>query len=365
MSHVKDFFEIERGMQGITEEFIYNNPGDIPVISASSDKFTIFGNISEEVVSEGKIIDYPALLIIRVGKAGFTQIVDYEKYVVTENVLVLKPIKKYQNSFNMKWVENQLRPLLIKNARGEINGQRNISATIIERLKFNNITLNEQNSYSNLISSLEFIDFELKNSLNFLQDANIEYPLIEYDEVRIKDCFTISGGNSGLTEEAIYKSYTTESKDNIPIYSGATLDNNFMGFISKNEQSIIHNLKTFKAPAILVARKGNAGTMKYITDYEFTTNDDAYVMTLKEEWVDKINLIWFINQYQELFFNLVTSKSDNGTFNKTYAEKQIVKIPNINFQNNIAKKIILKEDIIKSMQDLEKKIEHLLNSQII
>ena len=138
-----------------------------------------------------------------------------------------------------------------------------------------------------------------------------------------------------------------------------------MGYISKNIPSSHLQLKIFKSPAILITRKGNAGTMNYISDYEFTTNDDAYVMTLKEEWVGKINLIWFINQYQELFFNLVTSKSDNGTFNKSYAERQFVKIPDINFQNEIANKIILKEKIVKSMQQLENKAEYLLNSKII
>lgn len=364
MSYVKDFFEITRGMSGITEEFIYNNPGDIPVISASSDKFTIFGCVNEEAIPKNKIINYPAVLIIRVGKAGFTQIVSYEKYIVTENVLVLIPKRKYVDSFNMKWVENQLRPELIKNARGEINGQRNISTTIIKKLKFNNIDLSEQEKYSKLILSLESIDSELKNSLDFLQNANIDYLFEEYDKIKIKDCFNILGGTSGLTEEIIYQNYTEQPNEEIPIFSGATLKNNFMGFIAKNNQSNI-NLKIFKGPAILVARKGNAGTMKYIPNYEFTINDDAYVMILKEEWIEKINLKWFINQYQELFFNLVTSKSDNGTFNKSYVERQIIRIPDINFQNNVAKKIQIKEEIIESMQKLENEVEYLLNSQII
>lgn len=365
MSYVKDFFEITRGMSGITEEFIYNNPGDIPVISASSDKFTIFGCVNEEAIPKNKIINYPAVLIIRVGKAGFTQIVSYEKYIVTENVLVLIPKRKYVDSFNMKWVENQLRPELIKNARGEINGQRNISTTIIKKLKFNNIDLSEQEKCSKLILSLESIDSELKNSLDFLQNANIDYLFEEYDKIKIKDCFNILGGTSGLTEETIYQSYTEDSDEKIPIFSSATIEDNFMGYISKKEQPFISNLKIFKGPAILVSRNGYAGTMNYIPDYEFTTNDHAYIMTLKENWRGKINLKWFINQYQELFFNLVTSKSDNGTFNKSYVERQIIRIPDINFQNNVAKKIQIKEEIIESMQKLENEVEYLLNSQII
>lgn len=365
MNEVKDFFKITRGADGLTEEFIYNNPGELPVISASSDKFTIFGHVDEKVISKNKLIDYPALLICRVGKAGFTHMVNYEKYVVTENVLVLEPKKKYLNSFNLKWVENQLRPLFIQNARGEINGQRNISSTIIRKLKFNNISLDEQNNYANLILTLESIDLELKNSLYFLQDANIKYEFNNYEKVKIDDCFKIEGGTSDLTEEVIYQCFTNDSDDKLPVFSGATLKNNFMGYISKNKSSSILDLKTFKGPVILISRNGYAGTMRFISEGEFTINDHAYVMTLKEEWSEKINLIWFINQYQELFFNLVTSKSDNSTFNKSYAERQIVKIPDINFQNEIANKIILKEKIVKSMQKLENKAEYLLNSKIV
>ena len=336
MSEVKDFFKINRGADGLTEEFIYNNPGELPVISASSDKFTLFGHVNEEVIPKNKIIDYPALLISRVGKAGFTHMVNFEKYVVTENVLVLTPKKKYINSFNLKWVENQLRPLFIQNAIGVIDGQRNISSTIIKKLKFDNISLDEQNIYSNLISTLESIDSELKNSLDFLLGSNIKYEFNDYEEVKIEDCFKIEGGTSDLTEEMIYQCFTNDSNDELPVFSGATLKNNFMGHISKNKSSSILNLKIFKAPVILISRNGYAGTMRFISEGEFTINDHAYVMTLKEEWLGKINLIWFINQYQELFFNLVTSKSDNSTFNKSYAERQIVKIPDINFQNEIA-----------------------------
>jgi len=47
MPTVEEYFEIGRGASGITEELIYNNPGDIPVVSATSDRFFIFGYGSE------------------------------------------------------------------------------------------------------------------------------------------------------------------------------------------------------------------------------------------------------------------------------------------------------------------------------
>jgi hypothetical protein len=79
--------------------------------------------------------------------------------------------------------------------------------------------------------------------------------------------------------------------------------------------------------------------MTLINKINFTTNDHAYVMTLKEKWKDKIDIYWFINHYQDLFYNIITSKSDNATFNKRYAKKQVVKIPNIEIQKRVSEKL--------------------------
>jgi len=58
------------------------------------------------------------------------------------------------------------------------------------------------------------------------------------------------------------------------------------------------------------------GSMTYIKEGRFTTNDHAYVLIPKKNWINKINLRWFTFQFQGLFQNLATSKSDNATFTK-------------------------------------------------
>jgi restriction endonuclease S subunit len=171
------------------------------------------------------------------------------------------------------------------------------------------------------------------------------------------------GGNSGLTEEFIYNNQPNTEEEKIPSFSRATLDQNF-GYIS--EKACPHNkkLKVFEGPAILVIRKGKAGKMIYIKETRFAINDDVYVMIPKKEWKDKINKRWFIHQYQELFYNLVTSKSDNATFNKEYAEKQRVIIPKREIQDKIADRLTKLDNLAMKLENLKREIGKIENCNI-
>jgi len=173
---------------------------------------------------------------------------------------------------------------------------------------------------------------------------------------RIEKVFDILAGNSGLTEEFLYENQPISDEDKISILSSATEKANLMGFISRNAKLNGKALKIFKGPCVLIARNGYAGTMTYIESMEFTANDHAYVLIPKKEWKDAVDLRWFVYQYQELFYRLVTSKSDNATFNKEYAERQIVKLPKIDEQERISNKL---REVDKTIQNFEYAIEAL------
>ena len=182
----------------------------------------------------------------------------------------------------------------------------------------------------------------------------------------MKQIFQFKGGNSGLTGDFIYNNQPNIENESIPIFSGATLKTNSMGCISKSALLKNKKMKIFNGSSILVARKGyNAGTITYIDNGEFTINDDAYVLVPKKEWKNKINLRWFLYQYQDLFYNIVSSKSDNATFNKTYAEKQKVIIPDKDFQDRIAEKLLKIEHLIEELERTNEHIEELLFCEII
>lgn len=173
------------------------------------------------------------------------------------------------------------------------------------------------------------------------------------------------GGNSGLTEEFVYNNQPNSLEERVPILSSATLDINLMGYISRFANPSNKKLKIYKGPCVLVARNGYAGTMTYIPKGEFTINDHAYVLTVKKKWCDRVNLRWFAYQYQGLFYNLVTSKSDNATFNKEYAEQQTIALPSRSFQDKIAEKIKELDDMLNLLEKLKNEIELIKNTEMI
>jgi len=363
---VKRFFQIGRGSSGITEELAYNLYGDIPIISATSDKFSVFDHISYNYAKDkGIILEKPTILIVRVGKAGKTQIVKYPKYIVTENVLYLQPKKKFEKDFNLKWVEQYLAKKLERYSRGELKGQRNISAEIIYRINFEKIDRCVQDEIAILRNMCEKTKQTIVEAIFQCQSLLRNDNITQGEEQEISNVFNIRGGNSRLIEEFIYQNLPESEEDKIEILTGATLETSAMGFISKKAKPNNKNLKIFEGPAILVVRKGIAGKMTYIPKGRFTTNDDAYVLTPKEAWKDKINLEWFISEYQELFLKIVTSKSDNATFSKEYAERQIIQIPYIDEQNRIMQKLTPLKVLIQKLCEIENKIDELLEYTII
>lgn len=363
---VKIFFKVGRGSSGITEELAYNLYGDIPIISATSDKFSVFDHISYNYAKDkGIILEKPAILIVRVGKAGKTQITKYPKYIVTENVLYLQPKKKFEKDFNLKWVEQYLAKKLERYSRGELKGQRNISAEIIYRINFEKIDKCVQDEIATLRNMCEETQQTIVEAIFQCQSLLRTDNIAQGEEQEISSVFNIRGGNSGLTEEFIYHNLPEIEEDKIEILTSATLERTAMGFISKNAKPNNKKLKIFEGPTILVARNGYAGTMRYITRDKFTTNDHAYVLTPKKAWKDKINLEWFINEYQGLFWKIVTSKSDNATFSKEYAERQIIQIPDIDEQKRIIQKLNPLKSLIQKLHVIENEIDELLEYTIV
>jgi hypothetical protein len=76
------------------------------------------------------------------------------------------------------------------------------------------------------------------------------------------------------------------------------------------------------------------------------------------------NLRWFAHQFQGLFYNLVTSKSDNATFNKEYAERQTVKIPKVDFQNKTGEKLLGIDQLTRKLESVKEQLENLVEYEI-
>ncbi len=132
----------------------------------------------------------------------------------------------------------------------------------------------------------------------------------------IRECLNVMGGNSGLTEEIIYWNPPKDTKSMVTVYSGATLGTTLLGTIDKGTLIKGKPIKIFMAPAIVIVRKGLAGKTKFIEKGKFTINDDAYVITVKEKYLDDIHIEWVEKVIQNYANNCITSKGTNGTFSK-------------------------------------------------
>ena len=347
--------------KNLTEEYFYEHKGNYPVYSGQTRNEGIVSYI-DNYEHDGNCVTVTTYgnnagrLFFRIGK-----------YTIGRNCMGIKPKKQYLDQINMEWFSYKFQNLFYKLRIGDLHGQRSLNQKLIKNVIINipsiEIQVDQLYQYRKLQKMIKHVT-KIQHEISEFLENKLDYFPIKFTN-HLSEIFNICGGNNNLTEEFIYNNQPTTSDEAIPIYSGSTIQSTSLGFIERTAQKKSKGLKISKAPAIIVVRKGLAGTMKYVKTGDFTITDDAYVMTLKTEWKNKINLRWFVLQYQDLFKNLVTSKSDNATFSKEYAEQQTIAIPPINAQNNIAKKIIKLDALKIRLIEIEKNAYDLVKCQII
>jgi hypothetical protein len=186
------------------------------------------------------------------------------------------------------------------------------------------------------------------------------------NEVEARTVFDSLSGNSGLTEEFIYTK-TPEKGVLYKVLSGSTVDANQLGYIVKCVLRNNRNLRVYEnKQGILVVRKGKAGQMFYLKPDNYTVTDDAYVLSLREDFKkisnivtsddEKNFLLWFICTHQAQMFELASS-SDNSTWNKTNFLTTKILIPEKEEIAQIA-------ELYSSILNLVNKIAELIGSII-
>lgn len=343
----------------LVEEDFYNCAGDYPVYSGQTENQGIVGKISTYNQ------ELPSVTLTTYGSAG-KLFYREGKYTIGRNCMGLRPKEHYTNEINLNWFAFSFQNLFYRLRIGDPQGQKSLNKLLLERIlieipdtKIQARQLSKYEKLSNLKTKINNLTTKLRDAIHFNKTYNSILA-----QGNIKGFLNIEGGNSGLTEEFIYYNLPNTEDEKVIILTSATLERTAMGFISENAKPDERDLKIFNGPAILVARNGYAGTMTYISDGRFTTNDHAYVITPKREWKNKINLEWFISEYQELFYKIVTSKSDNATFSKEYAERQIIQLPHIDDQKGIMSKLAPLKKLINQLHVAENKIDELLEYTI-
>lgn len=188
---------------------------------------------------------------------------------------------------------------------------------------------------------------------------------------KIKGFFTISGGNSGLTEGFIYNNQPVDEEDAATVYSSSTIDTTSLKRISKSTKIVngarMSNLKVFTGEGILIARNGKAGTMKYLKDESIVMNDHAYFLQVKNDYTEKIDLHFLLVYLRGIIKQCVSSDGEgkNGTFNKTLFEQKIINLPDINEQLNVKNEVCKIEMMKNVIIDNINKIDASLNKRLV
>jgi hypothetical protein len=310
-------------------------------------------------------------------------ILDYDGYANSD--------KRYKTKYHDDIAElENLFPLAVTNAKNHSNKKifnqhkSNYERKVNKRekeeglvgYKFKYVEMSEIKSenYYNLISEFHLRPYELSKyklkefvelaSKILRKKISLKKPKKIIQE-KIENMFSFEGGNSGLTEEFVYHHQPNSIDEQLKILSSATIEDKNMGFVSKSAKIDGRQIKIFSGESILIARNGYAGSMTYFKNFTYTTNDHAYVMTVKPEWKKKINLRFIAFYLQPLFFNIVTSKSDNATFNKEYAELQTINLPDINYQNTVGELLIKLDEHKENLESYLSAIDKLKSSEVI
>jgi hypothetical protein len=167
-----------------------------------------------------------------------------------------------------------------------------------------------------------------------------------HDSGKANKFFDVLSNSQNLTEEFLYAHQPVTNKT-ISIYATSEKA------IGRLDSDIADQFTLIEGSAIVVARKGYAGRLFVIEDDKFIVHEDAYPIKPKDEFKDKINLDWFALHYNEEFQANRTSAWGIGDFPRTRFKNMQVVIPEISFQNKVAKLYLSRKEYIESIKDYE------------
>lgn len=304
-----------------TEEYAYNNSGDYIVIDGSTQGF--------EYKLKIDTYDYCGTVIAVTTVGYYAGHVSYYngKFSVGNNVscyMLTEDARKM--NIDIRYIVFKLFHISKSIISGEAGGYAALNTTKFENSYIEIDSIEKQNKIIEFMKAREVLsNLELKLEEKTKLINNLQLSNLEGKKHPINEILDVCGGSSFLTEEFLYNN-SDNLEERIPVYTGAV---DFTGkYVNKNKARNIFN------NCIKITRKGQAGAMSYISG-EFTINDDAYVIKIKEKYKKEIN-VFFLQLYLSTIISKAVSAEDgNGTFNKTKFKEMEIILPKIDVQNKI------------------------------
>ncbi len=116
---------------------------------------------------------------------------------------------------------------------------------------------------------------------------------------------------------------------------------------------------------LLVVRNGKAGTTRYLPKGNYTINDHAYILYVKDDCPYKINLKWLRIQYRQDFLSF-SSSADNGTWNMSgFFANIVLEIPELDEQLKIVAEYEKLEKLMDKIKAIEARVNQLMEKTVV
>jgi len=376
MSHFLDYFKpIEKGNFGLTEVAVYASlqagKPFIPVYGGNKDHLesnrkvsikgkTVNGDSIHVFSGEGVIISLD-------GSAGSMTYKNNEKFALNHHAGFFQHKEGFKQKVNLEFFALFLREKFKSISVSE--GSKTLTKDQIYNTELILPTFETQQSIMFHIKKLVALRRKYSRmllSLNGISHKKLIYPYQSFQarDVPISDLLVCMSGNTGLTEETVYRTLQLAGK-RYAILSGSTSINSSLGFVPSFR---INNnpIKLFEGKeGIHVARKGKAGRITYLQPDRYTINDNAYILSLKSNVKYKISLKWLASQHRTEFLEY-TSRSSNGTWNKTgFFEEVRIDVPQYAEQLEIVSIYTRLELLEEHLTNMVNKISNLFLKDVV
>lgn len=358
---ITEYFKILGGKGEYTEEHIEKNSGDYPLISGQTVEDGIIGHIDsydydiDECLTYTKDGEKSGTIFLRKGKFSLTSHV---------NALVIKD--KYKNKINLEWFKYKYQPIFIKNVIGRF-GVPSLPQIVLLLIDINipdiDVQLKELEEYEKLFTKSTLVRdkvFRISDYINEMRHTVISIPEAEIlEEISGKELFDPLLKNSGITEKFIYDNKDS-TKNQLPIFNGSETVWDFIPGDSKIEGS---PLRICNGYVIIIVRKGvYAGNIFYQNKYDkCIIAEDAIPVKIKEKYLRKVDINWFIREYRSRFLKSPIGKFSSATFSIKILKKMRFKIPSREFQDKCSKLYIELDEKIESIQNKINSINNEIN----
>jgi len=373
--------EYHPGNHGLTEKAIRDQPPSaaeqgVPVLSGSSDNERPRAWIRRgATTADGKPVMYyegPCLVLTKDGSAGLLTYQDVGLFTLNHHACVLLLRPEWNGRVDLEWFAWQYRQYFVRWTTSQ-SDNRVLSRELINSAEVELPDTDVQTTQLARMKTLLLVASKLRAIGSVLQEF-LEQSCGSVSSggdgsVRLGAVFECKGGLSGLTEDYIYHHAPSNGESGLDVVTGASGTISPFGRVTQEAASALvrgdsRREFVFHGPALVVARKGKAGLLAVIELPRFVTNDDAYVLQLRPDYVDKIDLHWFAHAFRRAFLDSSTSKADNATFSKSKFEGLNASFPSPTEQRLLGTRLKAAEELSEMVDRVLAKIDGLLSCQI-